>query len=354
MKAAWRERYGGPHVVEVREIETPTPAGDQVLVRVHAASVNRADLDGITPRWAFVRLFFGLRRPREKRVGLDVAGVVEAVGEGVSRLKVGDRVFGDLFAYGAGAFAEYVCAPEKAFAPIVDDMTFDVAASLPHSAILALQGLRLRDGRTVGEGDRVLVAGASGNVGPFAVQIARSRGVHVTGVASADKHEFVRSLGADDVIDYRATDYTRPAERYDWIVDVDAHHPLRRWRQALKPRGVYVAMGGSGLWLLSLLFWQPALKLATDKRMGLLLSWKPFAPADVDELKRLVASGAITPVIDRRFSLDEVVDALRYVDDGRARGKVLVIPDAIRAYNARSSPREPGRSSSSSAAPPIT
>ena len=327
MKAAWRERYGGPHVVEVREIETPTPAGDQVLVRVQAASVNRADLDGITPRWAFVRLFFGLRRPREKRVGLDVAGVVEAVGEGVTRFKVGDRVFGDLFAYGAGAFAEYVCAPEKAFASIPDDMTFEVAATLPHSAILALQGLRLRADRTVGESDRVLVAGASGNVGPFAVQMAKSRGAHVTGVASADKRDFVRSLGADEVIDYRAIDYTRPAERYDWIVDVDAHHPLRRWRGALKPRGVYVAMGGSGLWLLSLLFWQPALKLATDKSIGLLLSWKPFAAADVEELKRLVASGAVTPVIDRRYPLSEVVAALRHVDDGHARGKVLIMPE---------------------------
>ena len=295
-------------------------------MRVHASSVNRADLDGLKPRWAFVRLFAGFRRPRVNRLGLDVAGVVEAVGEGVTRFKVGDRVFGDLFSHGSGAFAEYACAPETAFAMISEGMSFEVAAALPHSAILALQGLRLGDGRTVGEGDRVMVVGASGNVGPFAVQMAKSRGAHVTGVASADKLDFVRFLGADEVIDYRTTDYTRPTHRYDWIVDVDAHHPLRRWRSALKPRGVYVGMGGSGAWLLSLLFWQPALKLATDKTMGLLLAWKPFAPNDVEELKRLVASGAIEPAIDRRFTLDEVAEALRYVDDGHARGKVMVVP----------------------------
>jgi NADPH:quinone reductase-like Zn-dependent oxidoreductase len=204
-------------------------------------------------------------------------------------------------------------------------MSFEVAATLPHSAVLALQGLRLGNGRTVGQGDRVMIVGASGNVGPFAVQIAKSRGAHVTGVASTDKLDFVRSLGADEVIDYRSTDYTRQAEPYDWILDVDAHHPLRRWRRALKPRGVYVAQGGSGGWMLSLLFWQPMLKLTTDKTMGLLLSWKPFHPPDVDELKRLVASGAVVPAIDRSFPLDQVVDALTHVHQGRARGKVLVL-----------------------------
>jgi NADPH:quinone reductase-like Zn-dependent oxidoreductase len=295
-------------------------------VRVHAASVNRADLDGLTPRWIFVRLFLGFRRPRVTYLGLDVAGVVEAVGEEVTRFKVGDRVFADLFAYRAGAFAEYACAPERAFASIPDDLPFEEAATLPHSAILALQGLRLGNGRTVGEGDRVLVVGASGNVGPFVVQIAKSRGAHVTGVASTDKLDFVRSLGADEVIDYETTDYTRTGQRYDWIVDVDAHHALRRWRSLLKPRGVYVAMGGSTAWMLSLPVMMPALKLATDKSMGLLLSWKPFAPDDVEEIKRLVAVGKVKPVIDRRFSLDEVVDALSYVDSGHAKGKVLVLP----------------------------
>jgi NADPH:quinone reductase-like Zn-dependent oxidoreductase len=326
MKAAWRDRYGGPQIVEVREVETPIPTGDQVRVRVHAASVNRADLDGLTPRWIFVRLFLGFRRPRVTYLGLDVAGVVEAVGEEATRFKPGDRVFADLFAYRAGAFAEHVCAPERAFAPIPNDLSFEDAATLPHSAVLALQGLRLGNGRTVGEGARVLVVGASGNVGPFVVQIAKSRGAHVTGVASTDKLDFVRSLGADEVLDYKTTDYTRTGQRYDWIVDVDAHHPLRRWRSSLKPGGVYVAMGGSTAWMLSLLVMMPALKLATDKSMGLLLGWKPFARDDVEEVKRLVAEGTIKPAIDRRFSLDEVVDALRYVEEGHAKGKVVVLP----------------------------
>lgn len=326
MKAAWIERYGGPDMVEIRDIPKPQPGPLDVLVRVEAASVNRADLDGIVPRWAFVRLFAGLRRPRVNRVGMDVAGVVEAVGEEVFGFRAGDRVFGDLFSYGSGAFAEYACAPEKAFATIPHDMPTEIAATLPHSANLAIQGLRRRDGRTAGDGARVLVVGASGNVGPFVVQIAKSRGNHVTAVASKDKLDFVRSLGADEAIDYRTTDYTRPVERYDWIVDVDAHHTLGRWRKALKQRGVYVAMGGSGAWLLSLLVLQPMNKLLTDKTMGLLLHWKPFNPPDIDELKRLVASGVIAPQIDRRFTLDEAADALRYVQTGHARGKVLVIP----------------------------
>lgn len=326
MKAAWIERYGGPDMVEVRDVPKPEPGPQDVLVRVEVAGVNRADLDGIVPRWAFVRLFAGLRRPKVHRVGLDVAGVVEQVGAEVSGLKAGDRVFGDLFSYGSGAFAEYACAPEKAFAAIPDDMPTEVAATLPHSANLAIQGLRLRNGRQPAAGDRVLVVGASGNVGPFVVQIAKSLGTHVTAVASTDKLDFVRSLGADEVIDYRTTDYTRPAERYDWIVDVDSHHPLGRWRGALKPRGVYMAMGGSGAWMLALLLKVPINKLLTNKTMGLMLHWKPFNPPDIEELKRLVAAGVVKPHIDRRFTLDEAADALRYVQTGQARGKVLVAP----------------------------
>jgi NADPH:quinone reductase-like Zn-dependent oxidoreductase len=241
LRAAWVDRYGGPHVVDVREIDRPTPSGTQVLVRVEAASVNRADLDAITPRWALMRLFLGLRRPRTKRVGLDVAGVVEAVGEGATQLKVGDRVFADLFEYGAGAFAEYVCAPEKAFAPIPDDMPFELAATLPHAGVLAVHGLRLGNGRTVGDGDRVLVVGATGSVGPV-VQIAKST--------------------------------RRPRNR-------------RGRRREARPNALARCRRGH---------------------------------------RRLVASGAVRPVIDREFSLDEVVEALRWVDEGRARGKVLVRP----------------------------
>jgi NADPH:quinone reductase-like Zn-dependent oxidoreductase len=324
MKAAMRDRYGPPEVVDVREVERPVPSGDEVLVRVEAAAVNRADLDGLYPRWGFTRLFLGLRAPRQRRVGLDVAGVVEALGPGASRFRVGDRVFADLFAYGAGAFAEYACAPEKAFESVPPETSAETAAALPHSAVLALQALRLRNGRTIKAGDRVLVDGASGNVGPFAVQIAKSRGAEVTGTCRTDKVDFVRSLGADNVIDYTQVDYTRTGERYDWIVDTDSHHSILACRRALRPKGVYVTLGGTTATLFQILFVAPAVSKATGRSMGMLLWWKPFHRPDVETLKELIAAGSVSPQIDRRYTLDEVRDALRWVDDGHARGKVIV------------------------------
>jgi NADPH:quinone reductase-like Zn-dependent oxidoreductase len=324
MKAATRERYGTPDVVEVREIERPTPVDDQILVRVRAASVNRADLDGISPRPGFVRLFIGMRAPRNHRLGLDVAGAVESVGPSATRFQPGDQVFGDLYSYGGGAFAEYVCAPERAFQRIPTGMTFDDAATLPHSAILAVQGLRRRDGRTFRAGDRVLIDGASGNVGPFAVQIAKSRGAEVTGVCSTDKMDFVRSLGADHVIDYRSVDYTATGDRYDWILDTDSHHSIRRVRRALTPNGVYVTLGGAAFPLVGALALGPVLSLRGGRWSGLLLWWKPFRADDVDTVKALIASGAVRPVIDRIFGLEQIVDALKWVNDGQACGKVVV------------------------------
>jgi NADPH:quinone reductase-like Zn-dependent oxidoreductase len=326
MKAALRDRYGTPDVVELREIQRPEPGEGQVLVRVRAASVNRADLDGLIPKPQFLRLFTGIRAPRQHRIGVDVAGEVEAIGPRVTTFKAGDRVFGDLFAFGAGSFAEYVCAPERAFLPIPVGMTFEEAATLPHSAVLAVQGLRLRDGRTIKRGDRVLIDGASGNVGPFAVQIAKAMGAEVTAVASGAKLDFVRELGADEVLDYTRTDYTRGGERYDWIVDVDSHHSILAVRRALRPNGVYLTLGGTGWSILGSLLVAPLLSRAVGKRMGLMFWWKPFHAPDVARVTDLIARGVVRPVIDRRFGLDQVVDALRWVDEGHARGKVLVIP----------------------------
>lgn len=324
MKAALRDRYGPPEVVEVRDVDRPLPSADDVLVRVRAASVNRGDLDNLYPRWQFTRLFFGLRKPRIRGVGLDIAGVVESVGPNVTRFRPGDEVFGDMFEFGQGAFAEYVCASEKAFATMPAGLSFEEAATLPHSAILALQGLRLRNGRTIVPGDNVMVVGASGNVGPFALQIAKSLGAEVTGVASTEKLDFVRSVGADHVIDYTMVDPTRAREQFDWIVDVDAHHSIRRWRHALRPKGVYVALGGSAGWFLRALLLGPAVSLATGKRMGILLWWKPLKAEDVAALKGLIEAGKVRPFIDRRFPLSEVVAALRHVDEGRAQGKVVI------------------------------
>lgn len=325
MKAAVRERYGSlREVVEIRDLPRPEPVADQILVRVRAASVNRADLDALGPRPGFARLFMGVRAPRETRLGLDVAGVVEAVGPDATRFRPGDAVFADLFSFGSGAFAEYVAASERAFLPIPEGMSFETAATLPHAAVLAAQGLRLRNGRTPQPGDRVLVDGASGNVGPFAVQIAKSMGAHVTGVCRRDKVDFVRALGADEVIDYGAVDYTRSGARYDWIIDTDSHHPIVGIRRALTPNGVYVTLGGTTWPILTAMALGPILSRATGKWMGLLLWWKPFHASDVETVTGLIARGAVTPQVDRTYPLDEVVEALAWVAEGRARGKVLV------------------------------
>ncbi len=329
MRAAYADRYGGPDVVRVRDVERPTPAGDELLVRVRAASVNRADLDGLKPKPGFLRLFMGLRAPRNHEVGIDAAGVVEAVGPEVARFQPGDEVMTDLFAAGRfGAFAEYVCAREKAFEPIPTGMPFEEAATLPHSAVLALQGMRLRDGRTFEPGARVLIDGASGNVGPFAVQIAKAMGAEVTGVASGDKLDFVRSVGADHVIDYRSVDYTKAGERYDWIVAVDAHHPIRAVRRALKPGGVYVTMGGTTATMFAALGGSLVMSRFGDRWSGMMLWWKPMHRPDIHTLKKLIADGKLKPMIDRRYRLEEVADALRWVEDGHARGKVVITQPA--------------------------
>ncbi|MCV0403871.1 MAG: NAD(P)-dependent alcohol dehydrogenase [Chloroflexi bacterium] len=326
MRAAIKNRYGPPEVVEVREVDVPVPFEEQVLIRVRAASVNRADLDTIKPKPSFTRLFMGFRRPRDSSVGFDAAGVVESVGANVTSFKPGDEVFTDMFASGrsGGGFAEYVCASETAVQPIPTGMSFEEAATLPHSAILALQGLRLGSGRTVQPGDRVLIDGASGNVGPFAVQIAKAMGAEVTGVASGDKLDFVRSLGADHVLDYTKVDYTRADERYDWIVAVDTHHPLRRVRRALRPNGVYVTMGGETGSILAAMVGGPLISRFSDRWSGLLLWWKPMHAPDVETLKEHIAAGRVKPVIDRTYPLSQVVDALRWIEDGHARGKVVI------------------------------
>lgn len=328
MRAAVRDAYGPPEVVRVETVPMPVPTGDRVLVRVRSASVNRADLDALGPKPGFARPFMGLRAPRGHAVGIDVAGVVESVGPEVTRFAVGDRVFGDLFDFGeaTGAFAEYACPSEKQLLPIPDGISFETASTLPHSAVLAVQGLRRRDGSTFGPGARVLIDGASGNVGPFAVQIAKARGAEVTGVSSGPKLEFVRALGADHVIDYRSVDYTRSGDRYDWILDVDAHHSIGAVRRALRPGGTYVSLGGTGRTIVRSLVVGSLLSMRSDRWSGLLLWWKPFHEPDVAAVLELIAAGRLVPAIDRTYPLEQVVEALRWVDDGHARGKVLIRP----------------------------
>ena len=324
-----RDRWGGPEVMEIREVETPVPTGDQVLVRVHASSVNRADLDWMLPKLGWVgRLFLGPRRPRRHTLGIDAAGTVEALGPEAKRFKIGDRVFGDMIFAGMAAFAEFVCQPERKFQLIPDELSFEEAATLPHSGLLAIMGLKPYWGQDLRPGDSVMVVGASGNVGPFVVQMAKARGLAVTGVCRTAKMDFVRSLGADEVIDYTTTDYTKGGP-YNRIIDVDAHRSIFGFRKALKPGGVYLSMGGNGIWILS--YFAAALTFSLTRggvHMGLMPGWRPFHPDDVAILRELVAQGAIKPRIDRRYPFSELVTALSDVNDGRNRGKIVITFDA--------------------------
>ncbi len=321
MRAFVRERYGGPEVLELRELENPTPKAGEVLVRVRASSVNAADLDYLYGRPTVTRLGIGLRVPRSKRLGLDVAGVVEAVGPGAARFAVGDEVFGDLTECGYGAFADYALATEAALAPMPQGLTFEEAAAVPQSAILALQALR--SWRPVRAGETVLVNGASGNVGPFAVRIAQAYGCEVTGVCSTAKVDFVRSLGVDDVIDYSAQDFAGSGRRWDRIVDVASHRSIFASRRALRRGGVYAWAGGDTRSLLGAILVGPILSITTSRKSGLFM-WKPFRQDDVAELTRLIEAGQLRPVIDRTYPLEEVPEALRHLDQKRSQGKLVI------------------------------
>jgi len=322
MKAFVRTEYGPPRVLRLDEIEQPPPLDDEVLVRIVASSLNQGDLDYLYGKPFLTRIGIGLRSPRNQRLGFDVAGEVEAVGGGVSTFKRGDAVFGDLTRYGHGAFAEYALAPERAWSHLPGSMSYEEAATLPQAAILAVQGLRGRGG--IAPGSRVLVNGASGSVGPFAVQIAKALGAHVTGVCSPQKAEMVRQLGADEVIDYVSEDYVKGNQRYDWILDVAGNHSIFKCRRALRPRGVYVLLGGSTKRIFSCIFFGPLISLAERKRMGFLW-WKPFNEDDVGFLKQLIAAGKLAPVIDKTFPLINIPEALTYLQTGNAIGKVVII-----------------------------
>ena len=235
MRAVVRSGYGGPDALSWADLPKPVPTDDQVLVRIRAASLNSGDLDYLHGRPGFARMGTGFRKPRNHLFGLDLAGDVEAVGPAATRIRVGDRVFGDLTQHGYGAFAEYACAPERAFSVIPAAVSYEDASTIPQSGIIALQGLRER--RPILGGEHVLINGASGCVGPFAIQIAKARGAEVTGVCSTKHLDFVRSLGADHVIDYTREDYTRGSERYDHVIDISARRSLFACRRALSPDG---------------------------------------------------------------------------------------------------------------------
>lgn len=316
-----RQAYGPPSAIELKDVPKPVPQPDEVLVQVHAAGVSMADVDYLYGRPAAARLITGLRRPRNPILGVDVAGVVETVGGKVTRVVAGDEVFGDLTEYGYGSFAEFVCAPEDAFAVKPGTLTLEEAATIPQTGVMALQGLRGK--RPIEAGDDVLINGAGGNVGIFAVQIAKSRGADVTGVDAAGKLDLLRSIGVDQVIDYAETDVLSTGRRYDRILDVVADRSLLEWKALLRPGGSYVLIPDTGSRLFQALTLGPLLSIAGSRKMGMLIG-HPFNHADVAELTKLIEAGVIKPVIDRRYVLDEVPEALRYQDEGFPPGKLVV------------------------------
>ena len=322
MKAIVRDRYGSPDVLTLEEIAKPAVKDGDVLVRVRAASLNADDLEYLYGKSAFTRMAVGFGRPRIRGLGVDVAGLVEEVGKNVSSLRAGDEVFGNMTVYGLGAYAEYVCAPARAFALKPRRLTFEEAATVPQSAVLALQGLRGK--RRIEPGDQLLINGAGGNVGPFAVQIAKYFGAEVTGVDSTGKLDLVRSVGADHVIDYICEEVISSGHRYDLILDVVARRSMWEWRHALKPRGAYVMLGASTSLLVQGTFLGPLISMTGSRKLAVMWWWKPFKQEDVAFLNELIEAGRLAPVIDRRYSLSEVPAALRYLEEGQARGKVVI------------------------------
>ncbi|MDQ3880769.1 MAG: NAD(P)-dependent alcohol dehydrogenase [Chloroflexota bacterium] len=322
MKAIVRSEYGTPDVLQLEDVPTPEPGEGDALVRIRASSVNRSDLEALAGRPLAYRAFMGIRRPRERRMGIDAAGEVAAIGPGVQKFKPGDRVFADLLYNGQCAFAEFACAKAKAWRPIPDGVDYETAATLPASAVLALQGLGGGDG--VRAGDRVLIIGASGGVGIFAVQIAKRAGAHVTGVASGDKFDLVRSIGADEVIDYRRDNYTDGDRRYDRVLDPVALRSVFAMRRVLADGGVYGAHGArtSG-GLLHAAALGRLLSVGRNRRMGLVFG-RPNDAADLATVAEMVRDGSLVPVIDRTYELGGVPDAMRRYAAGEARGKLVI------------------------------
>jgi NADPH:quinone reductase-like Zn-dependent oxidoreductase len=322
MKIVVRERYGSPDVLELRTVPKPAVGDDTVLVRVRAASINAYDWHMLRGSPSLVRMMSGLRKPKSSAMGMDMAGRVEAVGKNVTKFRPGDEVFGARH----GALAEYVVGTDKsAFAPKPAGITFEQAAAINMAGTTALQGLR--DKGQLKPGQRVLIVGASGGVGTFAVQIAKALGAHVTAVCSTRNVDQARALGADEVIDYTKEDFTKSGRRYDVILDVASSGPLSARRRILEPNGILVGVGnadaGAGMASIA----AGLIETAVVSRLG--NQKMPFFMAknskeDLVVLKEMIEAGKLKPVIDRTYPLSETADALRYLEAGHARGKVVI------------------------------
>jgi NADPH:quinone reductase-like Zn-dependent oxidoreductase len=351
MKAIVFTRYGSPDVLEMREVEKPAPQDDEVLIRVHAASLNDWDWSALQGIPFVNRLMFGLIHPKKQILGSDVAGRIEAVGKDARRFQPGDEVFGDLSGRWGG-FAEYACARENALALKAPGMTFEEAAATPQAAMLALQGLRAM-GR-LQPGQRLLINGAGGGVGTFAIQLAKLHGVEITGVDRPEKLSLLRSLGADHVMDYTREDFTLHKEFYDLILDVKTSRSILDCARALRPHGIYVTIGGSMARLFQALLLLPWIWMATNKSIRL-VALKPNS--DLAYMNELFEARKVVPVIDGTYTLSETPEAFRRFGEGHHQGKIVITlsggkcappqkpSDEVRAkYGIHSAERKDGKS----------
>jgi NADPH:quinone reductase-like Zn-dependent oxidoreductase len=320
MKAIVISQYGPPEVLRLAEVEKPIPEDNQVLVKVHAASLTFSNLFLVSGKPFPLRLIFGLRSPKLRIPGTDIAGRVEAVGGGVKKFRPGDEVFGDLSNCGRGGFAEYVTAPESELGLKPANVSFAEAAAVPEAALVALQGLR--DKGRIRAGQKVLIYGASGGIGTFAVQIAKYFGAEVTAVCGAGNLELVRSLGADLVIDYVKEDFTKNGQLYDVILATRGYRSLFDYRRALSASGIYVGVGGSWAQIFQAQLLGPWLSMFGGKKLG---AYTVKPNRDLALMKELIEAGKVKPVIDRSFPLGETAAAFRHYMEGHARGKVVII-----------------------------
>ena len=328
MKAIVYTKYGPPDVLQLKEVAKPTPKDNEILIKVFAASVNPLDWHLLRATPFLVRLTEGLLKPKKEILGADVAGRVEEVGKNVKQFQTGDEVLGDIFVDGLGGFAEYVCVPEDAaLVQKPTNLTFEEAAAVPVAAVTALQGLR--DKGQIQPGQKVLINGASGGVGTFAVQIAKSFRAEVTGVCSTRNLGMVRSIGANKVIDYTQEDFTQNGQRYDLIVDAVGNRSVSDYKRALSSKGICVIIGySSPVLLLQHMFQGTWISMTGSKRIGLMGTMKPNKK-DLVFMKELLEAGKVKPVIDRRYPLNKVAEAIRYLEEGHARGKVVITLDHL-------------------------
>lgn len=318
MKAVIQRQYGSPDVLRLEDIKKPTPSDNEIRIKILAVSINGSDTEGLAGKPLYSRIG-GLLRPRHPILGSDIAGRVECVGRNVTEFKEGDEVFGELPGY-HGGFAEYVCTDGKTMARKPAGMSFEEAAAIPQAGVIALRGIREKG--QVRPGQKVLINGAGGSAGTFAVQLAKLHGAEVTGVDNSGKLEFIRSLGADHVIDHTREDFTKNGKPYDLILDVIAHRSVSDYKRALSENGTYFFVGGSLAVLFQILILGPWIRRTAQRNLRILVV--PQNRKDLIAITELCEAGKIVPVIDRRYSLSDVPEALRYVAGGHAKGKVVI------------------------------